>query len=151
MGVVQEKSTRVVEVILCTVRPVDLLVGKVLGAAAGGFTQGGLLVATALISAEFVGSNGLEGSGAADIVVVGVWIVIGFLLYAAMFTAANALASQSGDAQSVGLPLQIPLLTTGVVLWLASMIFRRSILRTGQWVRLRQLLRERPHSATAPA
>jgi hypothetical protein len=36
--------------------------------------------------------------------------VIGFLCHAAMFTAAGALASKSEDAQSVGLPLRIPLL-----------------------------------------
>lgn len=198
MGVVQEKSTRVVEVVLSTLRPVNLLAGKVVGSSLIVFVQGALLVGTALVSAAAIGSDVLAGSGAVAIVVAGVWIVLGFLLYAALFTAAGALASKSEDVQSVGLPLQIPLLvgyfvsvtalgsgsasgflrllayipftapmdmpvlaSTGgagpvqvlismlitaativITMRAATAIFHRSILRTGQRVKLRNLLRE---------
>lgn len=199
VGVAQEKATRVIEVILATVRPVDLLAGKILGSAAIVIAQAVLLVATALICAEVVGSDVLHGSGAAQIAVEGLWIVLGFGLYAALFAAAGAMATKSEDAQSVGLPLQIPLFigyfvsitSTGsqspsslvkvlayipftapmnmpflmasgdagpvqviismaitvvsivLVTRAAAAIFRASILRTGQRVRFRSLLRER--------
>jgi ABC-2 type transport system permease protein len=109
MGIVQEKATRVVEVVLSTTRPIDLLAGKVLGSAVMVFAQAAVLAATAVISAEAVGSDILRTSGAAAIGVAFVWVVIGYLLYSALFAAAGSLASKAEDAQSVSLPLQIPL------------------------------------------
>jgi ABC-2 type transport system permease protein len=109
MGVVQEKSTRVIEVVLATTRPIDLLAGKVLGSAVMVFAQAAVLAAAALISAQAVGSDILKTSGASAIAVAFVWVVIGFLLYSALFAAAGSLASKAEDAQSVSLPLQIPL------------------------------------------
>jgi ABC-2 type transport system permease protein len=109
MGIVQEMATRVVEVVLSTTRPIDLLAGKVLGSAVMVFAQAAVLAATAVISAEAVGSDILGTSGAAAIGVAFVWVVIGYLLYSALFAAAGSLASKAEDAQSVSLPLQIPL------------------------------------------
>jgi len=109
MGVVQEKATRVIEVIVSAVRPVDLLTGKVVGSTAMVLSQAAIIVATVLISARAVGSDVIAAAGAGAIGVAFVWVVIGFLLYAALFTAAGSLASKAEDAQSVSLPLQIPL------------------------------------------
>lgn len=109
MGVVQEKATRVVEVVLSTTRPLELLVGKVFGSAVMVFAQAAILAITALVSAEAVGSDILKTSGASAIAVAFVWVVIGYLLYSALFAAAGSLASKADDAQSVSLPLQIPL------------------------------------------
>lgn len=110
-SVVHEKSTRVVEVILSSMRPVNLLAGKVFGASCIVLAQGALLVAAALISAHAVGSDVLTagGSGAGAIVAAGVWIVLGFVLYAWLFAALGSLASRVEDAQSIAFPLQIPL------------------------------------------
>ena len=55
MGVVEEKSSRVVEVLLSTMRPVQLLMGKVLGIGAVALAQAGLLVVIALGLAAAVG------------------------------------------------------------------------------------------------
>lgn len=109
MGVVQEKATRVIEVVLSTTRPLDLLAGKVLGSAVMVFAQAAVLAVAAIVSAEAVGSDILKSSGASAIAVAFVWVVIGYLLYSALFAAAGSLASKAEDAQSVSLPLQIPL------------------------------------------
>lgn len=202
-GVAQEKSSRVVELLLATVRPVDLLAGKVLAAVAIVLVEAALLTATALLSAQAVGSPILHGGGAGQIVIEGVWVVLGLVLYAALFAAAGAMAVRTEEAQSVGMPLQIPLfvgyfasvtgvgsehvnsavrvlayvpftapmnmpmlsatggagpaqvalsmvltaLTAAATTWLAAVIFRRSILRTGQRTRFGALLRE--HRARA--
>ncbi|MDQ6783300.1 MAG: ABC transporter permease [Actinomycetota bacterium] len=109
IGVVQEKSSRVIEVILPAVRPVELLAGKVAGYGLLVFAQGAALALTALIAAGATGSHILAGSGAGTIVVAFVWLVLGFFFYAALYAGAGSLASKSEDAQSVGFPLQIPL------------------------------------------
>lgn len=108
-GVAQEKSTRVVELLLSTVRPVELLAGKVLAAWGLVLVEAALLTATALISANAVGSEILGGGGVGLIITEGVWVVLGLVLYAALFAAAGAMAVRTEEAQSVGMPLQIPL------------------------------------------
>jgi ABC-2 type transport system permease protein len=108
-GVVHEKSTRVVEVVLSSMRPVNLLAGKVAGASLVVLAQGVLLVAAALLAANAVGSAVLSGSGTGTIVAAGVWIVLGFVLYAWLFAALGALASRVEDAQTIAFPVQIPL------------------------------------------
>lgn len=108
-GVVHEKSTRVVEVVLSSMRPVNLLAGKVAGASVVVLAQGALLVAAALVSAHAVGSDALRGSGVGAIIAAGVWIVLGFVLYAWLFAALGSLASRVEDAQSIAFPVQIPL------------------------------------------
>ena len=197
MGVVQEKSTRVIEVILSAVRPVELLSGKVLGSATMVLSQGLLLVATVVLAAAASGSNVLRQTGFGVLGVAFLWVVLGFFLYAALFTAAGSLASRTEDAQSAGLPVQIPLflgyfaafsslgagptgllkvlayipftapmdmpvlaavggatawqvvlsmaitlVTIVVTMRLATIIFSRSILRTGRRLKARQILRE---------
>ena len=54
-GVLEEKSSRIVEVILATVRPIELLLGKLLGIGLAGLTQLGVWLATmAALSAPAV-------------------------------------------------------------------------------------------------
>ena len=66
MGVMEEKASRVVEVLLATVRPIQLLAGKVIGIGVVAMAQAVALVAFALILAKAVGSS--LGQGAAPIV-----------------------------------------------------------------------------------
>ena len=62
IGVMQEKSSRVVEVLLATVRPIQLLGGKVLGIGLVALGQALLLVGVALGLGAAVGSNVLHGA-----------------------------------------------------------------------------------------
>ena len=62
IGVVEEKSSRVVEVLLGTMRSVELLTGKVLGIGLAALAQAALIVGFALLLAEAVGSNLLKGT-----------------------------------------------------------------------------------------
>ncbi len=57
MGVMEEKASRVVEVLLATIRPIQLLAGKVLGIGLLALVQAGLVVGVALVVADVVGSN----------------------------------------------------------------------------------------------
>ncbi|WP_375416608.1 ABC transporter permease [uncultured Hymenobacter sp.] len=56
-GVMEEKTNRIVEVVISTVKPFQLLMGKILGIAAVGFTQLGLwILLSSAITAVFAGS-----------------------------------------------------------------------------------------------
>ena len=61
MGVGEEKSNRIVEVILASVRPVQLLVGKVSGIGVLALAQAALMVATFLGLGAAVGSSLVHG------------------------------------------------------------------------------------------
>jgi len=132
MGVIEEKTSRVVEVMVSSVRPFDLLMGKVLGIGAMGLVQlatwgvlilGGAAVAGTVL-AFFIDPTdfnlGADASQeallqAANITIptiapsLIVWFVLfflgGYLLYASLYAAVGAAVEQQQDAQSFSLPL----------------------------------------------
>jgi ABC-2 type transport system permease protein len=77
-GVVEEKSSRVVEVLLASVRPAQLLGGKVIGMGATAFGQGAALVVTFVIVATATGSNLLHGAAIGVVLVGALWMVLGY-------------------------------------------------------------------------
>jgi ABC-2 type transport system permease protein len=109
-GVVEEKASRVVEVLLATIRPRDLLAGKVIGLGLLGFGQ--LLLITAVGLAMATATGALELSG--DLVVAAAlalgWFVLGYAFYAGLFACAGALVPRQEELQSSMTPLTILIL-----------------------------------------
>ena len=106
-GVVEEKASRVVELVLATVRPWQLLLGKVLGLGAVGLLQ---LVVLGAAGLGVAGSAGLLVSGAGlagTLVSVLVWYLLGFAMYATIYAALGSLVSRQEDTQSVLTPVSI--------------------------------------------
>jgi len=110
VGVVEEKATRVVEVLLATVRPTSLLVGKVVGIGVVALVQAGLTVGVAMALSAAVGSSLLRGSAPAFVLVSAVWFLLGYAFYCWLFAAAGSLVSRQEDAQNVAFPLMLPLI-----------------------------------------
>lgn len=107
-GVVEEKNSRVVELILSTVRPRHLLAGKVTGIGLLGFVQLALvagLAATLLAAGAFNAPASLGG----NLALVIPWFALGFALYAVAYAAAGALASRQQDAATAGQPVTLTL------------------------------------------
>jgi ABC-2 type transport system permease protein len=119
VGVMEEKASRVVEVLLATVRPVQLLGGKVLGIGVVALFQAGLVVAFALILADAVGSDILHGTAPIVVVASLVWLVLAYAFYSWVFAAAGAMAERQDQAQSLSLPLSVPIIV-GYVLALVN-------------------------------
>lgn len=103
-GVTEEKSNRVVEVLLSTLRPSQLLAGKILGIGLLGITQFTFAGAVVLFAIQFTDVD-LPNLGAATVANLVLWFVIGFLIYAFMFGAAGSRASRMEDAQNVAFPM----------------------------------------------
>jgi ABC-2 type transport system permease protein len=136
-GVIEEKSSRVVEVIVSSVRPFELLMGKVLGIGAMGLAQmvtwaalatGGMAAVGPVLALFFAPSDVGAPAGASpdamreaagisvptiplDLVV---WFILffvgGFLLYASLFAAVGSAVEQQQDAQNLLLPVMTPLI-----------------------------------------
>lgn len=108
IGVMEEKSSRVVEVLLAAVGPAKLLAGKVLGIGLVAFTQAAVILAVALGVAAAVGSDVLKGSAPIEVVSILVWLVLGYALYSWIYAAAGSMAERQDQVQSLAFPLSLP-------------------------------------------
>lgn len=108
-GVVEEKSNRVVEVIVAAVRPRHLLAGKVIGIGLLGLAQVALVggLAAVLVMAGVFDAPASLGTSVALVVP---WFALGFALYAVLYATAGAIASRTQDANSAGMPVTYTLL-----------------------------------------
>ena len=108
MGVGEEKQNRIVEVILASVRPIQLLTGKVFGI--GALAQAVAMVAVFLGLGAAVGSSLVHGAAAGIVIVGAVLLVLGYAFYCTAFAAAGSLVSRQSDVGTVVLPVQLPLI-----------------------------------------
>lgn len=109
-GVVEEKQSRVIEVVLGAIQPRQLLAGKVLGIGGLALLQlialllEGLILVTQFDVVEIPATS----LGAAAVIVL--WFVLGFALYATAYAAAGSLVDRMEDAQNAAFPLTLVLM-----------------------------------------
>lgn len=103
-GVVEEKTSRVVEVLLARVPPRSLLAGKVVGIGLLGLFQVGVTAVAALIAVTAVGSLDITAIRGSVLAWTVLWFLLGYVLYATLYGAVGSLASRPEDAQSVAAP-----------------------------------------------
>jgi ABC-2 type transport system permease protein len=107
-GVIEEKSSRVVEVLLAAIRPGQLLAGKVLGIGMAAFVQAALAVVVALTLARSVHSDVLHGTTPATIAATLIWLVLGYAFYCWLYAAAGSMVERQDQVQSLAFPLSLP-------------------------------------------
>lgn len=106
-GVVQEKQSRVAEVMLSRMTPRELLKGKVLGIGVLGLAQFALLVITAAVSMAAVNSVDTPHVATSTWAWLVIWFVLGYAFYSVVYAAFGALASRVEDASSAAAPISI--------------------------------------------
>ncbi len=106
-GVTEEKSNRVVEVLLSTLKPWQLLAGKILGIGTLGILQFLVTIVVAVVASRLTDALEIPPVEFSLAVSMVVWFILGFLLYAMLYGAAGSLASRSEDAQNVAFPLSL--------------------------------------------
>ena len=114
-AVIEEKSNRIVEILLATVRPWQLMVGKITGIGLVALVQVVIVAGVALVLASATKLVSIPTLGI-DVVISGVvWFVLGYLMYALLFAAAGSMVSRQEDVSSVALPV-ILVLVAGWIL-----------------------------------
>lgn len=105
-GIIEEKTSRVVEVLLSTVRPAQLLAGKIIGIVLLTLLELTVLGASAIIGLHL---TGLLRHFAVDITNISVWAFVWFFLgvlsYATLYAGVSALAARQEDLGVMNLPL----------------------------------------------
>jgi ABC-2 type transport system permease protein len=112
---VEEKSNRIAEVLLSSVTPNEIMMGKLLGIAGIGLAMVGTWLATVLIAAQLYHGAGAEVIGpAVDSVVASGLIpmfllcfLLGYLIYAGLFLSIGALCNDIKEAQSFQGPMML--------------------------------------------
>lgn len=127
-SVVEEKSNRILEVLLASVRPFDLLLGKVLGVGAASLLQLGIWAGSAMLvagkfSAKSVPVTGTGTGGQMPatasggftmpnispelVLVILIYFLIGFLLFAALYAAVGAMCNSVQETQQFQMPVTV--------------------------------------------
>ena len=119
-GVAQEKGTRVMELLVCRVRPRDLLAGKVLGIGLVGFGQ--MLIALIAGATAIVALDTIEVPDAvpATLATAVLWFALGYAFLSVAFAALGALVSRVEDLSGAVLPLTWIVLLSALVAPVAS-------------------------------
>jgi len=110
LGIGEEKSSRVVEVLLSSVRPVQLLIGKVLGIGLLALGQAVSMVLVFVIAGLASGSSLVHGATLNVVIAGGVFMILGYAFYCTAFAAAGSLVSRQSDVNSTIMPVQLPLI-----------------------------------------
>jgi ABC-2 type transport system permease protein len=116
-GVIEEKTSRVVEVIVSSVPPWAFFAGKLLGVGAAGLTQFGIWGASlGLLSAWAAGAAAATGAQMPEVspLLLASFVtsfVLGYFLYGALYAAVGATVNSQQEAQSLVFPIMAPLLT----------------------------------------
>jgi ABC-2 type transport system permease protein len=104
-GVVEEKQSRVVEVVLATVEARDLLIGKVIGIGLLGLGQLVVMVTVGLGLGLALGRFTLPPTTAGSVVQLLLWFILGYALYSTALGALGALASRIEEASNAATPV----------------------------------------------
>ncbi|NLU82460.1 ABC transporter permease [Rhodococcus sp. HNM0569] len=110
MGVVEEKSSRVVELLLSTVRPLQLLWGKVIGIGLVGLMQLVMYGIAGVGAALATGVLTITGTAVSVFASTIGWFVLGFAFFAVLYAAAGSMVSRQEDVNSTAMPLMIVIL-----------------------------------------
>lgn len=115
-GVVEEKTSRVVELLLATLRPWQLMAGKVAGIGAIGLAQVALLTGAGVAAASAVGlTDSIRLDLGSTALWATVWFVVGFAMYALLFAALAALVSRQEEVASVTSPILVLMMLPYIV------------------------------------
>jgi ABC-2 type transport system permease protein len=118
-SIIEEKTSRIFEVLLATMKPTEMLAGKVIGVGAVGLTQVGIwiVVAVAAVSSQLMGSNLhiLPSGGQALLFVV--FFLLGYLLYSSIAAALGAMTNSEQELQQMQIFLMMPLILCSVIIF----------------------------------
>ena len=118
-SVIEEKSSRVVEVLLGSVTPMQLMAGKIIGVGAVGLTQIGIWAGAGSLlgTGGFAMASQLLGNNLKDahmstlaIVLFPVFFLLGYATYACLYASIGAMCTSDEEAQQLQFPVTLPLI-----------------------------------------
>jgi ABC-2 type transport system permease protein len=118
--VLEEKTSRIVEVILSSATSLELMAGKILGVGAVGLTQVLIwAIMAAVIAVPAVLSASVEGVNISwtALAYFPIFFVLGYLLYSALFAALGALVTSEQEAQNFTFFVMLPIVASVILMF----------------------------------
>jgi ABC-2 type transport system permease protein len=123
-GVIEEKQSRIVEVVISSVKPFQMMMGKLIGVGAVGLTQYLIWVLSAATLAS-VGVKVFGGSKlkipaipASMLVCFVVYFLLGYFLFATLYAMVGSMVSSEDDSQQLSMPVTMLLVIPMMVFWM---------------------------------
>jgi ABC-2 type transport system permease protein len=111
LGVVEEKSSQIVEILLATLRPWQLMLGKIIGIGLSGLLQMFVILGATLAAAFGFGLTGALSGLGLDLTRIVLWslawFLVGFFSYACLFAAAGSTATKPEEVQDASAPITL--------------------------------------------
>lgn len=120
VGVVEEKSSRVVEVLLSRLRPTELFAGKILGIGLVGLAQFALVVGAALVALWFADNTLAPETTPSTLGWIVFWFTLGYAFYSVLYATAGSLVSRQEETQSLQLPMTAVLFVAYILAFVAT-------------------------------
>ena len=111
-GVIEEKASRVVEMLLSAIRAKQLLLGKIVGIGVLGILQLLFISGFALTLAFATGALPFDRTPFGAVGLVIGWFILGFAFYATLFAAAGSLVTRMEELQNVIVPINLTILVS---------------------------------------
>ncbi len=118
-SVIEEKTSRVFEVLLATVKPSEMMAGKVIGVGAVGISQVGIWIVVALAAAkmQLIGSGIQLLPSASQLFFFIIFFILGYVLYSSVAAALGAMTNSEQELQQMNIFLMLPLIACSVVIF----------------------------------
>ena len=108
-SIIEEKTSRVFEVLLATIKPDELLAGKIIGVGAVGLTQVGIWMAAAALLVARAGSMSGISISSTQVIFFVVYFTLGYALYSSVAAALGAMTNSEQELQQLNMFLMMPL------------------------------------------
>ncbi len=108
-SIIEEKTSRIFEVLLATIKPDELLAGKIIGVGAVGLTQVGVWMAAAALLVASSGGAGGVSITSTQVVFFIVYFTLGYALYSSVAAALGAMTNSEQELQQLNMFLMLPL------------------------------------------
>jgi ABC-2 type transport system permease protein len=106
-GVIEEKASRVVEILLATIRARQLMAGKIIGIGTLGLAQLAFIASFAIALGVLLGAIDLPASAIAAAAIAIAYFMLGFAFYASLFAVAGSLVTRMEELQNALVPINL--------------------------------------------
>lgn len=136
-SVLEEKTSRVMEVVLSSAKATELMAGKILGVGAVGMTQIAiwLLISAAASAPSIVALAGVKDTAIhlepMTLAAFGVFFIGGYLLYSTMYATLGSMVNSEQEAQQWQMFVTLPIIVPMMLLWL---VMRQPNSPTAMWL-----------------
>ena len=118
-SIIEEKTSRIFEVLLATIRPEEMLAGKIIGVGSVGLTQVGIWIIAGAVLLQFgMIAGGISFSlSFIQIILFVLYFLLGYILYSSVAAALGAMTSSEQELQQMNIFLMMPLIVCSTIVF----------------------------------